>query len=226
MSSVLPGLGMTFIDVIVERRSELFEQLLEHLQLTFGAMALAVTAGVALGILLTRFRKLATPALGVASVVQTVPSLALLALMIPLFGIGVMPAIVALFIYAVLPILRNTYTAIDEVDPAIIEVGHGMGMTEWQILWRVQIPMCVPVMMAGVRTSTVICVGIATLCTFIGAGGLGSTIMDGMHLLQGRYYGATGEDLDRQPPTAHLGDVFRNFTCSVVERHPCGKGGL
>ncbi len=180
MSSVLPGLGMTFIDVIVERRSELFEQLLEHLQLTFGAMALAVTAGVALGILLTRFRKLATPALGVASVVQTVPSLALLALMIPLFGIGVMPAIVALFLYAVLPILRNTYTAIDEVDPAIIEVGHGMGMTEWQILWRVQIPMCVPVMLAGVRTSTVICVGIATLCTFIGAGGLGSTIMDGM----------------------------------------------
>jgi len=171
---------MTFLDVIIERRGELFDQLLEHLQLTFAAMALAVAVGVSLGILLTRCRRLSAPVLGAASVVQTVPSLALLALMIPLLGIGVTPAIAALFLYAVLPILRNTYTGIDEVDPAITEVGRGMGMTEWQILWCVEIPLCVPIVMAGVRTSTVICVGIATLCTFIGAGGLGATIMEGM----------------------------------------------
>jgi len=171
---------MTFLDVMIERRGELFDQLLEHLQLTFAAMALAVAVGVSLGILLTRCRRLSAPVLGAASVVQTVPSLALLALMIPLLGIGVTPAIAALFLYAVLPILRNTYTGIDEVDPAITEVGRGMGMTEWQILWCVEIPLCVPIVMAGVRTSTVICVGIATLCTFIGAGGLGATIMEGM----------------------------------------------
>lgn len=171
---------MTFIDVVVERRGELLDQLLEHLQLTFAAMALATAVGVSLGILLTRCRRLSTPVLGAASVIQTVPSLALLALMIPLLGIGMAPAIAALFLYAVLPILRNTYTGIDEVDRAITEVGRGMGMTGWQILWRVQMPLCVPIVMAGVRTSTVICVGIATLCTFIGAGGLGATIMEGM----------------------------------------------
>jgi osmoprotectant transport system permease protein len=85
-----------------------------------------------------------------------------------------------LFLYAVLPILRNTYTAIDEVEPAVIEVGRGMGMTTWQILFKVQIPLCVPVVMAGIRTSTVICVGIATLCALIGAGGLGDMIMNGL----------------------------------------------
>jgi osmoprotectant transport system permease protein len=87
---------------------------------------------------------------------------------------------VALFLYALLPIMRNTYTAIDEVDDTIIEVGRGMGMTSAQILLKVEIPLCVPVVMAGIRTSTVICVGIATLCTFIGAGGLGVMIMQGM----------------------------------------------
>jgi len=172
--------SMTFVDVMLERRRELLEQLMEHVQLTFLAMALATTAGVSTGVFLTRFRRLATPVLGVASVIQTIPSLALLALMIPLLGIGTKPAVAALLLYALLPIMRNTYTAIDEVDPTIIEVGKGMGMTDSQILWNVEIPLCVPLVMAGIRTSTVICVGIATLCTFIGAGGLGAMIMEGM----------------------------------------------
>lgn len=175
----LPG----FVQVLVERRATVRRQLVDHLVLVSCAMALAITVGVGTGVLLTRFRSFATPVLGAASVIQTIPSLALLALMIPLLGTKKPPAITALFLYAVLPILRNTYTAIDEVDPAVIEVGRGMGMTEWQILWKVQVPLCVPVVMAGVRTSTVICVGIATLCTFIGAGGLGGLIMEG---LQGR----------------------------------------
>lgn len=170
----------TIIYVMYERRRAIARQLVEHIQLVLFAMALAVTFGATAGILLTRLRKLATPVLGIASVIQTIPSLALLALMIPLLGIGVVPAVAALFLYALLPIMRNTYTAIDEVDPAIIEVGRGMGMTEWQILYRVQIPLCVPLVMAGIRTSIVICVGIATLCTFIGAGGLGTMIMEGM----------------------------------------------
>lgn len=172
----LPG----FLRVLVERRETARRQLMDHLILVSSAMALAITVGVGTGVLLTRFPRFATPVLGAASVIQTIPSLALLALMIPLLGTNKPPAITALFLYAVLPILRNTYTAIEEVDPAIIEVGRGMGMTEWQILWKVEVPLCVPVVVAGVRTSTVICVGIATLCTFIGAGGLGGLIMDGM----------------------------------------------
>lgn len=166
--------------VMWERRAALTRQIIEHIRLALFAMALAVTVGVTTGVLLTRFRRLSTSVLGAASVIQTIPSLALLALMIPLLGIGLIPAVAALFLYALLPIMRNTYTAIDEVDPAIIEVGRGMGMTEWQILSRVQMPLCVPLVMAGIRTSTVICVGIATLCTFIGAGGLGTMIMEGM----------------------------------------------
>lgn len=166
--------------VIYQHKNEIFRQLIRHIQLVIVAMALAITIGVSIGILLTRIQKLATPVLGAASVIQTVPSLALLALMIPLLGIGFVPAVAALFLYALLPIMRNTYTAIDEVDPAAIEVGRGMGMTEWQILTKVQIPLCVPMVMAGIRTSTVICVGIATLCTLIGAGGLGTIIWDGM----------------------------------------------
>jgi len=178
--SLEAGTGPNVFRVIYQRRSEILRQLFEHIQLVIFAMSLAIAVGVSIGILLTRVQKLSAPLLGVASVIQTVPSLALLALMIPLLGIGVLPAVAALFLYALLPIMRNTYTAIDQVDPAIIEVGRGMGMTEWQILTKVQIPLCVPMVMAGIRTSAVICVGIATLCTFIGAGGLGTIIMDGM----------------------------------------------
>jgi osmoprotectant transport system permease protein len=170
----------TLLKVMVERRRSLQRQLIEHVQLTIFAIGLAILVGVSTGILLTRSRTLAPPVLGIASVIQTIPSLALLALMIPLLGIGLVPAVAALFLYALLPIMRNTYTAIDEVDPAIIEVGRGMGMTERQILLKLEIPLCVPMVMAGIRTSTVICVGIATLCTFIGAGGLGTMIMEGM----------------------------------------------
>lgn len=168
------------LEALVNRRRQVTRQVVEHLQLTTFAMGFAIAIGVSTGIVLTRLEKFATMVLGVASVIQTVPSLALLALMIPLLGIGLPPAVMALFLYALLPIMRNTYTAIREVGETIIEVGRAMGMTNLQILWRVEIPLCISVVMAGIRTSTVICVGIATLCTFIGAGGLGTSIMEGM----------------------------------------------
>ena len=168
------------VSAMVARRRALVRQIGEHMRLTVLVMGLAIGVGVTVGIALTRYQRMATGVLGVASVIQTVPSLALLALMIPLLGIGVAPAVTALFLYALLPIMRNTYTAIQEVDDTMIEVGKGMGMTNMQILWRVEVPLCVSVVMAGIRTSTVICVGIATLCTFIGAGGLGTSIMEGM----------------------------------------------
>jgi len=169
-----------FLEALFNRRRQVIRQIGEHLRLTTLAMGLAIAVGVSAGVLLTRLEKLATFVLGVASVIQTVPSLALLALMIPLLGIGLLPAVMALFLYALLPIMRNTYTAIREVGETVIEVGQAMGMTNLQILWRVEIPLCISVVMAGIRTSTVICVGIATLCTFIGAGGLGTSIMQGM----------------------------------------------
>jgi osmoprotectant transport system permease protein len=173
----------SFINFLQERGDEILSLTVEHLYLTGIAMGLAILIGVLLGILLTRFGWLATPILGAANVIQTVPSLAILGFMIPLFGIGATPAIVALFLYALLPIIRNTYTGIIGVDPATIEAAVGVGMTQRQVLRLVRLPLALSVIMAGIRTSTVICVGIATLCAFIGAGGLGEFIFSGISMV-------------------------------------------
>ena len=174
----------TFITFIQER--ELFRITVEHLYLTGIAMGFAILIGVALGIFLSRFQRLATPVLGAAGVVQTIPSLAMLGFMLPLLGIGATPAIVALFLYALLPIIRNTYTSVIGVDPALIEAAIGMGMTRRQVLVLVRLPLALSIIMAGIRTSTVICVGIATLCAFIGAGGLGELIFRGISMVDNK----------------------------------------
>lgn len=152
----------------------------EHLQLTFISLFIANLIAIPLGILLTRHKKWAEPVIGVTAVFQTIPSLALLGFMIPLLGIGSMPAIIALTIYGLLPILRNTYTGITGVAPAAVEAGAGMGMTSLQVLFMVELPMALPVIMAGVRTATVLIVGVATLAALIGAGGLGDLIFRGI----------------------------------------------
>ncbi len=154
----------------------------EHLELTFVSLILANLIAVPVGILLTRYRQLAEPVIGVAAVFQTVPSLALLGFMIPLFGIGTLPAIIALTIYGLLPILRNTYTGILGVAPAAVEAGVGMGMTSRQVLLMVELPLALPVIMAGIRTATVLIVGVATLAALIGAGGLGDLIFRGISM--------------------------------------------
>lgn len=152
----------------------------EHVYLVLVAMFFAIVIAVPLGILLTNFRDFAETVIGVTAVAQTIPSLALLGFMLPLVGIGKTNAIIALTIYALLPILRNTYTGILEVNPATIEAGIGMGMTKWQILYMIELPLALPVVMAGIRTSTVITIGVATLATFVGAGGLGDIIYRGI----------------------------------------------
>ncbi len=172
------------IDFVIQSYPEIIERTIEHLYLTAIAVGAAVIVGIPTGILLTRTRHVSGPVMGVASVIQTIPSLALLGLMIPLFGIGVGAAIVALFLYALLPILRNTFTGISGVDKAVIEAGRGMGMTDKQLLLKVQLPLAVPVIMAGVRTSTVINVGVATLVGLIGAGGLGILIFQGIAMVR------------------------------------------
>ena len=157
---------------------------LQHLQLSGLAVLLAILLAVPLGIAASRLPLLRRLSLGAAGVIQTVPSLALLAFMIPLpgLGLGARSAIAALVLYAVLPILRNTYTGIVEVDPDLLEAAEGMGLRPRQILTRVQLPLAVRTIMAGVRTAAVISVGVATLAAFIGAGGLGEPIVTGLEL--------------------------------------------
>jgi len=158
----------------------ILECLGEHVHLTMTAMALAIAIAVPLGLALTRTRRASGPVIGVIGVIQTLPSLALVGLMVPLLGAGPKACITALLLYALLPIVRNTYTGVMGVDPAMIEAARGMGMTSTQILFRVELPLSIPVIMAGVRTSTIICVGIATLGGIIDAGGLGHLIWIGI----------------------------------------------
>ena len=156
---------------------------LEHIELTALAVAVAVVIGVPLGAFLTRERFLAGPVLAVISLIQTVPSVALLGLLIPFLGIGEKPALLALFCYALLPIVRNTYTGLDSVDPAAIEAARGMGLRESQILRKIALPQALPVVFGGIRTATVISVGVATLAALIGAGGLGKFIFRGIAMV-------------------------------------------
>jgi osmoprotectant transport system permease protein len=156
---------------------------LEHLELTALAVALAALIGVPLGAYLIRERFLAGPVLAVVGAIQTVPSLALLGLLIPVLGIGEKPALLALFLYALLPIVRNTYAGLGSVEPAALEAARGMGMTPLQVLRKVRLPLAFPVVMGGIRTSTVINVGVATLAALIGAGGLGEFIFRGIAMV-------------------------------------------
>ena len=163
--------------------SALLSATVEHIELTALAVALAVVIGVPLGAYLTRERFLAGPVLAVISLIQTVPSVALLGLLIPLLGIGEKPALLALFLYALLPIVRNTYTGLDSVDPAAIEAARGMGLREGQIVRQIALPQAMPVVFGGIRTATVISVGVATLAALIGAGGLGKFIFRGIAMV-------------------------------------------
>ena len=155
----------------------------EHLWLTVFAMVLAAAIGLPLGILLTRHERLAQPVIGVINVIQVIPSLALFGLLLPVPWLGenaARLAILALTGYALLPIVRNTYAGIRSVDPALIDVARAMGMTDSQRLWKVELPLGASVILAGLRTATVTCVGVATIAAAIGAGGLGELIFRGV----------------------------------------------
>lgn len=165
-----------------ENAAKLLEQTLTHIGLTFGSLLLALLIGLPLGIFIAKRKRVASSVLGVAGVLQTVPSIALLGFLIPLLGIGAGPALMALFLYALLPIIRNTYVGITEVNPTLTEAARGMGMTDAQVLRRVELPLALPVIFAGIRTATVINVGVATLAAYVAAGGLGEFIFGGIAL--------------------------------------------
>jgi osmoprotectant transport system permease protein len=170
----------------VEHRSEILSATLDHMVLVLIAMGIAILIGVPLGMMIVRRAALRNISLGLASIFQTIPSLALFGFLIPIpfiGGIGKRTAIVALVLYALLPILRNTYVGLTGIDPTLLESAEAMGMTETQILFRVRFPMALSVILAGIRTATVITIGVATIAAAIGAGGLGSFIFRGVALV-------------------------------------------
>ncbi|WP_411342505.1 ABC transporter permease/substrate-binding protein [Paenibacillus sp. WLX1005] len=168
------------VEVWTQRQDQWLEALSQHILISFVALLFALVIAIPLGIYISRHLKISEGVLGIAAVLQTIPSLALLGLLIPLLGIGIVPAIVAIVIYALLPILRNTYTGIRKVDPSLLEAADAMGMTRGQRLFKVELPLALPIIMAGIRTAMVLIIGTTTLAALIGAGGLGDIILLGI----------------------------------------------
>jgi len=171
---------MGFINYVQANGAEIFSLTLEHIRLTTIAVLIAIAIGVPLGIMIHYFKKAGKPVLGTANIVQAIPSIALLGFMIPLFGIGTVPAVIAVILYSLLPIIKNTYTGLENINPETLEAAKGIGLTRSQILFKVQVPMALPVIMAGVRISSVTAVGLMTMGAFIGAGGLGTLVFSGI----------------------------------------------
>jgi osmoprotectant transport system permease protein len=164
------------------RAAAIGRALARHVELVAASLAAALVVGVPLGIVAARRRRLALAVLGAAGIVQTVPSLALLALLIPLLGIGVLPAAVALFLYGLLPIIQGTCTGLTSIPAPLAESAEALGLTPMAKLWRIELPLASPSLLAGVRTSAVIGVGTATIAALVGAGGLGDPILQGIML--------------------------------------------
>jgi osmoprotectant transport system permease protein len=171
---------------MLHNHSEILGSTLQHLWLVGASTLLAVAIGIPLGILVTRWPALNKPVLGGANIIQTIPSLALFGFLLPAPWIGERAdrlAILALTLYALLPLIRNTYAGIQGVDRAVVEAGRGMGMTESQLLWQVEMPLALGVIIAGVRVAAVISIGLATIAAAIGAGGLGEYIFRGLAMV-------------------------------------------
>jgi len=177
---------MNVFRFLAENRMEVASLLWEHVWMVATAMLIAIAVGVPLGILLTRRPQFNKPVLGAANIIQTIPSLALFGFLLPAPWLGERAsrlAIVALALYALLPLIRNTYVGITGVDPAVVEAGRAMGMTGWQLLYQVELPLALGVILAGVRVATVLSVGLATIAAAIGAGGLGEYIFRGLAMV-------------------------------------------
>ncbi|WP_143316705.1 glycine betaine ABC transporter substrate-binding protein [Clostridium sp. HBUAS56017] len=202
---------MNFFEYFFENKSQIFSLTIEHIQLTFISVAIAILIGVPLGIFICYIKKLNKPILGAANVVQAIPSMALLGFAIPFLGIGTLPAIVTVVLYSLLPIIKNTYTGIDSINEQTIEAAKGIGLTKFQVLTKIQIPLALPVIMAGVRISAVTAVGLMTMSAFIGAGGLGYLVFSGIRTVN------TNQILAGAIPACILA-LFVDFLASLVEK--------
>ncbi|UJF11528.1 ABC transporter permease [Staphylococcus epidermidis] len=167
-----------------EYGSQLLSKAVEHFYISMFALLLAIVVAVPLGILLSKTQRTANVVLTVAGVLQTIPTLAVLAIMIPIFGVGKTPAIVALFIYVLLPILNNTVLGVKNIDKNVIQAGQSMGMTRFQLMKDVEMPLALPLIISGIRLSSVYVISWATLASYVGAGGLGDLVFNGLNLYQ------------------------------------------
>jgi osmoprotectant transport system permease protein len=174
------GSLLSILSYFINNLRLIFKLTLEHIEVAMMAVIISTIIGVAIGIVITRIKKLVTPVIGIAGVIYTIPSLALFGMLIPFIGIGVKPAVIALILYGQLVLIRNTYVGITQIDWAVIEAGKGMGMSSWQFLRMVELPLALPVIMAGIRTAAVMNIGTATIAAYIGAGGLGWLIFRGI----------------------------------------------
>jgi osmoprotectant transport system permease protein len=177
---------MNFWHFLVTNRQQVLDLTLEHITLVGLSILFAVLVGIPLGVLITRIPQLSKPVLGVANVIQTIPSLALFGFLLPAPWIGERGgrlAVLALTLYALLPLIRNTYAGIRNVDPGVVEAGRAMGLTDRQLLFQVELPLASGVIVAGVRIATVLSVGVATIAAAIGAGGLGEFIFRGLAMV-------------------------------------------
>ncbi len=176
---------MEVLNFYIANYDDILYKTIEHILLVFFAVGFAIVVGVSLGIYITQHKRLADYVLYVTSIIITIPSIALFGLMIPILslinqGIGYLPAIIAVFLYSLLPIVRNTYTAILNIDPSLKEAALGMGMSKKEILFKIEIPLSIPIIMAGVRYATVLNIGVMAIAAYIGAGGLGTFISSGI----------------------------------------------
>lgn len=169
---------------IAQHGSELLVKTWQQIYISAISLALGIIVAVPLSVILMKFPRTAKVVIAVASMLQTIPALALLAMMIPFFGVGRVPAIVALFLYSLMPILRNTYVGLMDVNADTVDSARGLGMTELQLILKVDIPLAMPVIMAGIRLSAIYVIAWATLASYIGAGGLGDFIFNGLSLYQ------------------------------------------
>ena len=167
-----------------EYGSQLLSKAVEHFYISMFALLLAIVVAVPLGILLSKTQRTANVVLTVAGVLQTIPTLAVLAIMIPIFAVGKTPAIVALFIYVLLPILNNTVLGVKNIDKNVIQAGQSMGMTKFQLMKDVEMPLALPLIISGIRLSSVYVISWATLASYVGAGGLGDLVFNGLNLYQ------------------------------------------
>lgn len=208
---------MNLYEYILENYQLILEKAGEHVYLAGIAVLLACVVGIPVGFLITNNKKAANIVIGVANIIQTIPSLALFAFALPLFGIGADNAIFALFLYALLPIIKNTLIGIRNVNPAIREAARGMGMSRSQIMFKVEIPLAISVIMGGVRIATVTGIGIATIATLIGAGGLGQLIYQGIGMWN-------TEMIFAGAICSALLALFADFVLGMVEKKLTSKG--
>lgn len=171
---------MSAIEYCIKNIGLILKLTVDHIEITLIAVSISTVIGVAIGIFITRHQRAAAAVIGVAGVLYTIPSLALFGMLIPFIGIGLKPTLIALILYSQLALVRNTFVGIVHIDPSIREAAKGMGMSNWQFLRMVEIPVALPVIMAGIRTAAVMNIGTATIAAYIGAGGLGWLIFRGI----------------------------------------------